>query len=317
MSVGATVVSEGGSVSSAGEKVLAALAAEVKPDPAAGAAPAEGAPPVEAPKEDVSREMAILHRQKKKLQEEKKAQAERQKKFEEYEAKKAKAKEDPESFLTEAGLTIDDLVQWKLRQGEPLTAEEQAKLLESKVNKTVEERLAEHQKKKDEEAAAAKTEAEQIRMKEDINAFRNTLDSVIESNPEQYELISVHGEADTAMLICAQAIAENPDAYKTREDAEKLIPRVLEMLEAQLLEDDKAKFEKSKKLKSFYGKVEETKKDTTPEALANPAPPTLTNSMNSPTPPETKKPGALLSREESLKLLSEKLKASNPARWSS
>jgi hypothetical protein len=275
----------------------------------AAAAPTETKP---EEKVDASRELAILHRERKKLREQEKANAERLKKLEAYEAKLAKAKEDPESFLVEAGLTLDEIVQWKLKQGEPLTPEEQAKAIESKVNKTVEERIKEHEEKK------AK-EAEQIRMKEDIDAFRASVVKAVESNSEQYELISVYDQIDTAMAICAQAIQEDPDAYQTREDAEKLIPRVLDMLEAQLLEEQKEKLGRAKKLKSiFSAPVEEPKKDISPEATATPAPqPTLTNSMNSPASPVTEKPGALLSREESLKRLAAKLAAANPEKWGS
>lgn len=279
-------------------EITAAPAATTDVNPAASTATEIASPPP-----DVSRELALIHRERKKLEEQKKANAEKLKKYDDYEARRAKAKEDPESYLKEGGLTLDELIQWKLKQGEPLTAEEQAKLLDEKVNKTVEDRLREAEEKKSKEA-------EQNRISEDISIFKESVAKEIISKPEQYETLAYFGDEarDQVTAICAQAIAERPELYKDRESCEKLIPRVCELLETELFEKEKEKALKLQKLRKALEPSDPHKKDTPPAQKDTPAPQTtLSNSQNSPASIATEQPGVLLSREESIKRLAPKL----------
>lgn len=293
----------------------AAPSAPAAPNAVPSAAGGDTAPPKppeapKAPELDPSRELALIHRERKRLKEQERANAERLKKLDDFEQRSAKAKEDPVAFLATFGLSLDDLIKRQLTAGEPPSTEDRVK--------TIEERLAEQAKKEQDAKDQAEREAEQKRTREEVDAFRGSVSTAISSNPEQYELLTAEGDEgiEFVMAVCAQAIAEDPDSYPTRADAEKLLPRVLGMLEDQLLEQEKARHERRKglkKLQSLFGtapKPEEPPKDTSkPEATVIPAPQTtLTNQTTvSPAAPET--PGRLLSRDESIKQLAAKLDA--------
>lgn len=272
----------------------------------------QGGQPDETKPHDLSRELALIHRERKRVKEQEKSLAERLKKAEDFEQKVGKAKESPFSVLEAHGLSLDDLIKAKLSEGEPPSAEDRVK--------TVEEKLQALEKEKAEFAEASKREAEQKRNSEEINAFRGAIESHVKANVEQSELVSANDGIDLVMQICAQAIQEDPDAYKTRQDAEKLIPRVVGMVEDQLNDQLKSYLEKvgtTKKGKALLQALnlaapEAVSKDIqkTTGAIANSEPqitPTLTNKAVSPAQPEQS--GRLLSRDESLKRLAAQLQS--------
>jgi hypothetical protein len=186
-----------------------------------------------------------------------KAMLERDKKIKEMEAKYGKydqalstAKDNPMAILEAAGISLDDLINHQLKTNKVPTPED-------KIS-TVEEKLAALQKEREDEKRALKAEAEaaesqkkQEHFNSEVTAFKNTIKTSIESDIDKYESIHLNDAQELVFETAIEAIKQNPKAYETRQDVEtKLLPKILELIEAELFEQDKKKFESSKRLKT-------------------------------------------------------------------
>lgn len=120
--------------------------------------------------------------------------AERVKRADQFDAAIAEAKRNPGKFLEATGLTIDDLVRWKLNDGE---------VSPDLMVKDVEERSAKEIKSIREEIEALKKEREaeqqaQARAKGEqaIAQFHHNIHEHISANPDQYDFIRAGGDAE-------------------------------------------------------------------------------------------------------------------------
>jgi len=261
-------------------------------------APVLETPAAQAPDKDarLSSQFAALSKQEKALFLEKKRLSEERKEIEGYRKAKGVAKENPLQYLAEGGLTLDDLIQFKLKQGEPPSADEKLK--------TIEEKLAaiEAQKAKDEELA------KQTNIDRAVSAFKAEIMSVIEKDPAKYEFIAARNAHEEVYNVIAQYWDENehlpPDKRRLP------IEKAAELVENELFEQHKP-LKGLSKFKALFAPEPEAKPDTSTKAPEMSAPPrttTLTNSNTASTPGVEQK--RLLSREESIKVLAKQLEES-------
>jgi hypothetical protein len=160
--------------------------APVTETPAVEAAPVEQKP---QEKDQFAEKLELLTRKQQNIwREQKKFEAERQK-FEqerkEYEAwkqKKSTAKQNPLEYLSEAGLSYDELTNFMLNGGKPTEKDELA-ALRDEFN-----RLREEQAKEKEEIKNQQTQAQKQAEAQAIESFKEEITSFIEQNKEKYEL---------------------------------------------------------------------------------------------------------------------------------
>jgi hypothetical protein len=244
-------------------------------DNATAPAPAEQ---VKKPEEDLSARFAALSRKEKKLLDTERAMKEREAKL--GPIAEAIEKKDVLGLLSLGALSMDDVLQAALKQGEKPSPEDKIQTLEEKI-------AAWEKTEADKKAADAERE-KQKHYDEEVNAFQKTLTEQLQANPEQYEFIHALGAQDQVFSAIHEIVLANPDAYPERKDVEALIPQVAEAIEASLLDQAK-KFSAAKKVKSLLepaGEAEPAVKGREPagfshspvSAKANPKPEaTLTN----------------------------------------
>lgn len=248
---------------------------------------AEDKPKAPSPAEDpdLAGKFAALAKQEKRVRDlQREMEAERQE-LERYRSQKQKAKEDPESWLSEAGLTLDEAIDLKLRGMS--TPTETDRVL------SVEEKLKNMQAELDRRDA----EAKQQRQSEAVQRFKAGIQDVIDSNPEDFELIKSFGAIDSVYETCEKYYEESGGQTLEVEKACRLVEAGLEK-EVQ-------KYKGVKKLKSLFeqhleSSSEEEKQE--PQATDTRPASTLTTRVVSPAQADT--PKRLLSREESLAKIS-------------
>lgn len=259
----------------------AAVAGAVSPG--AESAPAAPVPAEQAPKksdDDLSTRFAALSRKERKLLETEKAIKEREAKF--GPIAEALEKKDVLSLLNLGALTMDDVLQAALKQGEKPSAEDRVQ--------TLEEKIAALQKEKEDARIAAEEAEKQKRYRDEVEAFQKTLNEQLQASSEQYEFIHALGAQDQVFAAIEQIVTTDPDSYPERSDVEALIPQVAALIEEQLLEQAR-KIGQAKKFKALLeasGAVE-------PEAKG---PKESTSYSHSPVPAkETAKPETTLTNK--------------------
>jgi hypothetical protein len=256
-------------------------------------------PQTEAPKEpakediDLSARFASLSRKEKKLLAERQAISAEKKELEEYKKWKASAKEKPFEYLSQGGITLDDLIKAKLTEGKEPTVEDKLLTVEEKLKKFQEDREVEAEKLKQQNSSRA------------VAAFKDKIKSVVEIDKAKYETILANDAIDEVYDVCAEYWEQNPHLPPEK----RMLPveKAAELVEAELFEREKERAKKTisySKLKSLYAS-QETPKETVPQAKDIQAPePTLTN-KTAPAPSAEQR--RLLTREESIKQLAKEL----------
>jgi hypothetical protein len=260
------------------------------------AVPAPEAPQAEAaPKgdPDLSPRFAALARQEKRLLEERKAIAAQAKEIEEYRRWKSSAKEKPFEYLEAGGLSFDELVKQKLKEGKEPTVEDKLMTVEEKLKKLQEDRAREEDERK--QANVSRAEA----------AFKDKIKSVVENDKAKYELIGAYDAHDEVFNVCKEYWEQNEHLPQEK----RLLPveKAAELVEAEL-EERMKKFQGVSKFKKLFTPAEAAaaKEEIASKAkdISEPEP-TLTNKSAPAPSAEAKKP--LLSREESIKQLAKQL----------
>jgi len=239
------------------------------------------APQTEAPKQDdkfASRFAALSRKEKEIRLREQKAEQERkaweaekkalQEKLSPYENLDEVVKANPLKFLSEKGITYEELTKQVLNDQNP-TAERMIQNLEEKLSRKYEAQLAELQKKIEEKEAQ---EAEQ-QLEQQKQAYRAEINDYVTKN-DKYELIALNNAQETVFEVILQHYEQ------TKAEGE---PRVMEIseaadaVEAYLEEQASALLEKSKKLKSKLGAS--TPSSNKPEGEKRQSPSTLSNAQ--------------------------------------
>lgn len=268
------------------------------PQVPAVAAPATGTLPVATPEgtttpkiddTDLSSKFAALSRKEKALMAQQKKVKELTDKYGALDA--INAKENPMAVLEKFGLSLDDLVQYSLKNGQPKTADD--KIL------TVEEKLAKMEKEREAERQAGIQE----RNNKAVNDFKGKIRAHLDTDPAKFELIHAHKAYDKIFEVIAQ-YWDNQEDVEPNDRQHLPIEKAADLVENDLYEEAK-KFLGVSKYKSLFlpqPPVEDTKK----KATDTPTPqtePTLTN--KGPT-PQVPRPGQVLPREDAIKMIAAK-----------
>lgn len=116
----------------------------------------------------------------------------------------AEAKRNPGKFLEATGLTIDDLVRWKLNDGEvspELLLKDQGERTAAET-KAIREELAALKKERDDERAEAQRQAAQRQREEAVSFFKAEIDKTLSADPKKYEFtLAAKGQSEVFDLI--------------------------------------------------------------------------------------------------------------------
>lgn len=214
------------------------------PEPASAEPAASDAAPEPAPVTSAQfaalakREKALVLREKA-AKDEAAAVAERLARAETYEARKAKASEDPLSVLGELGLTFEQLTAAVLKQGEPPTADDRVAKLEARLE-------AEAKARADGEAAA-KAQAEAMskhQLEAAVAGFKNQISGFVKENTEKYEMIA----AEDASELVFDVIDENYN----KTGKLMTVEAASDMVEEYLFGEAKKRLAASKKLAGLF-----------------------------------------------------------------
>lgn len=206
-------------------------------------------PVVEAPKQEaqpekkegLSSQFAALARKEKKIQSERQALEARNKeleekikKYEAFEEKKKNAKTNPFDYLSEAGLTYDELTEAVLNGGKP-QPKDKATELEEKFN-TLQAKI--------EQEKQEKAEAEQKRLEEEnekvIKAFKDSVNKQLADKRDSYELINLY-DAQELVISTIEAHFEKTKEILDVDAAADLVEKHLESEVKKLANSNKFK----------------------------------------------------------------------------
>ena len=290
----------------------------VKPGDVAQAAPEAGSPAERSPAaqstdgqatsqqpkredDDLSSRFAALTRKEKKILEAERKAKEMLEKFGPLD--EAISQKDALKLLERAGMSINDVLDAAIRANTEPTVEDKLK--------TVEQRLAEYEREKREAIEAEKKRAEMQAAEREITQFKAGIKATIDADADKFELIRLNEAYDAIYDACFEIVSADPESYPTRAEADALVPRVAELIEAELAKSME-KLKGAKKIKALFGISEEpavesksggsAREAISPQsAQANPKAHdvTLTNRQAS-NPAEPDKRPKPLTREESL-----------------
>lgn len=240
--------------------------------------------PAEDP--DMASRFAALSRKEKKLMEDRRQLEADRAEIERFRQLKGKAKDDPDAWLAEAGLTLDEALDRKLRGLSTEDPEsDRVKTLEQKIQE-----LLDKDRRKEEEY-------QQARLNEAREGFLDRIRQTVEGAKSDFELISAFDAFDDVFETCARYWEETKDP-ETGEGKTLDIEKACRLVEAEL-EERVSKYKGVGKLKAMFEAMKESgsQTDTKPQAT-DMTPSTLTNRVVSPAQPEQKT--GLLPREESI-----------------
>lgn len=183
--------------------------------------------PKEQPKELLSTQFAALAKKEKiALQRQREAEAklkeaeEKLKLFEQFETKKKSAKTNPLEFLSEAGLTYDEITDYMLNGGPK--QKDKTEALEEKFNEFVSRKEKEEQDKIEKEKLALKAQEEKV-----IAEFIKSVNKFLADNTEKYELINLYNAQELVISTIEQHY-ENKQEVLSNERAAQLVEEHLE-----------------------------------------------------------------------------------------
>jgi len=163
--------------------------------------------------------------------------------YEQFENKKKSAKTNPLEFLSEAGLTYDEITDFMLNGG--VKHKDKTEVLEEKFNEFVSRKEKEEQEKLENEQKALKAQEEKI-----IAEFKNQLNKFLNDNQDKYELINLYNAQELVVATIEQHY-ENKKEVLSNE-------RAAELVEAHLEEEAK-KLANSKKFSSNFKSSDDNK----------------------------------------------------------
>lgn len=160
------------------------------------------------------------------------------------------AKDNPIALLEAAGLSMDDLVNYHIRNAKEVTPEDKIAALEAKVQKELESR----DKARQEEESKRKQveqEAEEQYIVQMIESYHKEVNDFIDAHPEEYETILAYNAKDEVFSLVRDHFAET-GTILSPEDAAKQV-------EAGLLSE----LEKVLSLKKLQSKIQPPKEEIT------------------------------------------------------
>lgn len=221
-------------------------AAEVKPEVA-----------IQDKKETLSSQFAALAKKEKRivtkqqeLEAKNKELEEKLQKYEQFEAKKKNAKLNPLDFLSEAGLTYDELTEFMLNGGKPQSKDKVTEL-EERFNELVTK--AEQEKKEREELEAKKLQEQEEKV---IQQFKDTVKKHVADKKDVYELINLY-DAQDLVISTIEAHYEKTQQILDTDTAAELVEKHLE--------DEVKKLANANKFKDKFRLTEEKPKESTPK----------------------------------------------------
>lgn len=187
-----------------------------------------------------------------------------------YEERKAKAKIDPESYLSEAGLTYQELTDYYLNGKKP-TTETKLQATEERVQKFIEEQERKEKEKTEQEQLNAQKQVE-----ETITEFKTNIATYLETNKDTYEL--------TNLLEGQELVFDTIEAQFNKTKKVMSIKEASDLVE-KYFEDQVERATKVNKFKDRFGKPEAEDKKPEPtgsKTLSNALPSSAAPSFLSP-----------------------------------
>lgn len=249
---------------------------QAKPHGQTAQDPAEPKAPSPADDPDMASRFATLAKKEKRLAEERSQLQRERQEIQQLRERKEKAKEDPDAWLSEAGLTLDELIDRKLKGMTEPEPEDRVLSVEEKL-KRLEQQLAD----KD-------TQEKHSRITEALEGFKGQIRDTVSSNAEAYGLIQGFERIDDVFETCKEYFEQTGEPLE--------LERACKLVEAEIESDIRKALEvpKVRKLLETIGLA--AVKDTAPQAKDT-KPLTLNNRVVSPTAPE--QPKERLSADES------------------
>jgi hypothetical protein len=180
-------------------------------------------PKVEEKKDDrFATKFAALARKERQIQAREQALKDQEKKFQDFEEKRVKAKESPLPYLEELGWSYQDLTQFILNDQKP-SAEMIAKRAEAEVRRLREEQV-EKEKKAQEEAKRTQEEAQT----KALAGVTRGITQYLEANPSTFELTKAHPEGSELVLNVMIAHHEKHGRVLSIPEATESVEKYLE-----------------------------------------------------------------------------------------
>jgi hypothetical protein len=254
------------------------------------------------PKEDddFAHRMALLARKEKSLTEKQKQIKEYEDKIKKLERMEQLQKEDPDAFLTESGLTLDQLINSALSKNKTETVEDKIAKLEKKLQEQEEAK----------KAALMAQEEESKKAKQDSarSQVMSTIEQVLEEKGEEFGLVKSLGEKELVYAVMEQYWEAKGELLPV-EDAAKLVEDELFNKVQSIKSVDKIKKLFAMSDASIQNKLESS--EIVSAQTGNVSEPINQKTLTARSVPstETAQPKKLLSREESLKKIAKDLEA--------
>lgn len=197
----------------------------------------------EKPKELLSTQFAALAKKEKaallrqrEAESKLKEAEEKLKLYEQFENKKKSAKSNPLEFLSEAGLSYDDITEFMLNGG--TQHRDKTEVLEEKFNEFIKNKEKEELERIEKEKASLKAQEEKV-----IAEFKKTVNKFLTDNNEKFELINLYNAQELVISTIEQHF-ENKNEILSNEVAAQLVE--------EYLEEEIKKLSNSKKFKEKF-----------------------------------------------------------------
>jgi len=238
--------------------------------------------PEPEPEEDpkfASRFAALTKKEREIIQRER-AFKEQQAKLQAYEKAMQQAKQNPLEYLQAAGLTLEEALQQIINEGKEPTEQDRLSSVEQKIKD-----YEEHQRQ-------LQIRAQEYRKQQELATIHKEIESFVEQNEEQYELIKAYNNIDLVWNVIERTYMETGGkVHLTTEQA-------CQAVEEQLLSEKMEELELARKLKKLQAKLApEVSAESKQQPVSKTVSPTLTNSGGT---VSTSPPRKFRTKEESL-----------------
>lgn len=212
---------------------------------------AQGAPAGEAQDADFSRKFAALSKRQKELFLKEQALKEQESKYKPYEELEVLKQKNPLEFIKKSGLSVDQIIEMAIKEGEPPSVDDKFSAMEKKYNDLVAKMEAKEKESRENEE------------KKTIDAFKKNLENELKSKADKFELVNALGVFETVYDVIAEKFQQTGEIISTDEAAE--------MVENYYFNEAK----KLKNVKKLWGSVE-TKTDEPSSTVKTDALPSAT-----------------------------------------
>lgn len=168
-------------------------------------------------------------------------------KYEQFEAKKKTAKENPLDFLSEAGLTYDELTEFMLNGGKPKEKDKVTEL-EQRFNDLISK--SEQEKKEREELETKRLQEQEEKV---IQQFKDSVKKHIADKKDAYELVNLY-DAQDLVISTIEAHYEKTQQILDTDTAAELVEKHLE--------DEVKKLANANKFKDKFKLTEDKPKES-------------------------------------------------------